>query len=356
MNNAMRREAKAKSDAERRLAAARTDAERRHDTEHRLSAGRADAERRLQVGMVDAQRRVLQDGPPLEETASAKSTSLDALPGASYHAATFDAATSADLFSSITKQLPFPVLNRGITRAEGAPRLCAFKLERGASTTGSLDGAALCDDSGDPLPASLAHIVKTLLDRKILRSLPRQCSVNYYDKPDYCMVPHKDGYSSQAVIVSLGSDSALRFWREPMGEEERRARDLLHVSHSGTSVYEECLRRGADCSVWMEPGSALVLEGAALFDFVHGLPAQAHDLYDGSEANAHLVCPAAVHARAAAAASAAGPDQGGLSTTPVLPLTVPRRPRVSVVLWTEFVPPGGAAGDVAGVAEAGPSA
>ena len=118
-----------------------------------------------------------------------------------------------------------------------------------------------------------------------------------------------------------------------MDAEEERARDLMHASHSGTSVYEECLERKADCVVWMEPGSVLVLEGDALFDFVHGLPAQEDDLYDGSATNARLVSRAAVRARAAAH------GKEPTHAAPDLPVTVPRHSRVSVVLWTAFTPP-----------------
>ena len=46
------------------------------------------------------------------------------LPGATYYPSTFS-ADEARLFDE-AKKLPYPLRNRGITRAEGAPRLCAF--------------------------------------------------------------------------------------------------------------------------------------------------------------------------------------------------------------------------------------
>ena len=81
----------------------------------------------------------------------------------------------------------------------------------------------------------MTEIARTLLDRNLLRKPPRQCSVNFYHQPCYEMVPHKDGYSDQAAITSLGSDSVLHFWHVPMDAEERLARDMLHGQHSGTA-------------------------------------------------------------------------------------------------------------------------
>ena len=252
------------------------------------------------------------------------------LPGATYYPSTFT-ADEARLFDE-AKQLPYPLRNRGITRAEGAPRLCAFP---------QLDGG-LRDADGDALPAPLTEIARTLLERNLLRKPPRQCSVNFYHQPRYEMVPHKDGYSDQAAITSLGSDAVLDFWHAPMDAAEKLARDMLHGQHSGTAVHDDCLERPPHCSVWMEPGSVLVLEGAALSDFVHGLASRAEDRFDGETiANAPLVSLPALRARLAAATSADGVEQrsgAAAEGEPAAQVAVPRRQRVSVVMWTAYTP------------------
>lgn len=57
--------------------------------------------------------------------------------------------------------------------------------------------------------------------------------MNFYDDPTYNMVPHKDGYVDQAIIVSLGSHTALRFWHEPRSELELEAfKDLVSANLS----------------------------------------------------------------------------------------------------------------------------
>ena len=93
----------------------------------------------------------------------------------------------------------------------------------------------------------------------------------------------------------------------------------------------------------MEPGSVLVLEGAALFDYVHGLSSRAEDRFDGETiANAALVSLPALRARLAAATSADGsePRAGAAAEgEPAAQVVVPRRQRVSVVMWTAYTPP-----------------
>ena len=93
----------------------------------------------------------------------------------------------------------------------------------------------------------------------------------------------------------------------------------------------------------MEPGSVLVLEGAALSDFVHGLASRAEDRFDGETiANAPLVSLPALRARLAAATSADGVEQrsgAAAEGEPAAQVAVPRRQRVSVVMWTAYTPP-----------------
>jgi len=258
---------------------------------------------------------------------SSTPTALAALPGACYAGSLLDPATAARLFAE-AQALPFPRRNRGITRAEGAPRVAVYRV----GPCGSLD------QEGDPLPPPLPEAIRLLLDSGVLRKAPVQASVNYYDQPSYCMVPHKDGYAEQACILSLGSDACLHFWLEPMSESERLGRDLMATHHSGTAVYHECLARRPEQSVWMEAGSVLALEGEALSDYVHGLPCSPSDAVELSSdasaamnptappalANAQCIDLPALRQRAGVA--------GGTCA-------VPRQPRVSIVLWTEFVPP-----------------
>ena len=242
------------------------------------------------------------------------------LPGATYIPALLGPEATRQLFEATT-QLPFPVRNRGITRAEGAPKVAAFNLD-GSSTT--------ADDFGDELPSPVIEIARALAERKLLRKAGRQCSVNLYDKPSYCMVPHKDGYSEQAAIVSLGSDSVLEFWHEPMTDEERLGRDLLHSQTSGTAVYENCLDQPSQCAMWMEPGSVLLLEGAALCDFAHGIRARREDIFEESTvSNAQLVSRSGLCERIARDPV---PQEAAAS------MVVPRRQRATVVFWTSYVP------------------
>ena len=333
----------------------------------------ADASIEAMVGVVmEAASPVVEAAklaPPASPAGSAsRSSFLGALPGAAYHSRLF--ASSAKHLFEEASILPFPVRNRGITRAPGAPRLCTFSV----SACGLLDG------DGDPLPPLLVHVVRTLVESGALRRMPKQISINHYHDPGYCMVPHKDGYADQAAIVSLGAASSLEFWHVPMTAEDKIARQAMHAHVSGTGVFAECLTRPSDVSIWMEPGSVLVLERLALDDYVHGLRTSESDVFvtppaDSLHANSTLVELDGLRARALAATRQAASDpiqpvdvtalptarlavtsssQGAGDTrttkhkSAVEDLThssgggasvrMPRQPRVSIVLWTEFTP------------------
>jgi len=258
---------------------------------------------------------------------------IDGLPSASYLSDVF-ASDGDSLFRQAT-QLYFPRRNRGITRVAGAPHVALFSV----AACGTLDG------DGEPLPPVIAGIIRRLVDSGALRKVPTQVSVNHYTEPScYCMVPHKDGYADQTAVVSLGSDASLEFWRVPMTAEERLAREMMHESTSGTSVHDDCLRRPRDAAVWLEPGSALLLERESLDDYVHGLQSSDRDVFvppeavargstgTGRHANANLVRLDALWQRAAVAgprpAEIVGFDEQ---------IEVRRLPRVSIVLWTKWV-------------------
>jgi len=249
---------------------------------------------------------------------------LDVLPCSLYLSDVFGSSCGR-LYDEVVR-LDFPRHNRGITREFGAPHVAIFSVAS-CGTIDSLD---------DPLPPVLVEIIRSLVGAGILRKMPVQVSANHYHETKYCMVPHKDGYADQTAVVSLGADSSLEFWHEPMTAEERQARELMHKRASGTSVYSECLDRPCDAAVWLEPGSVLVLEKEALDDYVHGLRSSEVDLFSMPPAakphvNAGSVQLAALRARAAAAGAKqpSAFDDGAH-------LAVPRRPRVSIVLWTEF--------------------
>lgn len=257
-------------------------------------------------------------------------TALAALPGACYTSSLLDPPTAARLFAE-AQALPFPRRNRGITREEGAPLVGVYPV----------GPCGTRDVGGSPLPTVLAEVIRLLLDCRLLRKMPIQASVNYYEQPRYCMVPHKDGYADQTCILSLGSDACLLFWHEPTTAEERLGRRLMHRRHSGTAVYSDCLQKPPHAAVWLEAGSVLTLEALALDDYVHGLPSSARDTVDLSLAataatapnrppalaNGHCIDRPAVRQRA-----------GTLSANGET-CVVPRQPRVSIVLWTEFVSP-----------------
>ena len=77
-------------------------------------------------------------------------------------------------------------------------------------------------------------------------------------------------------------------------------------------------------------------------DFVHGLASRAEDRFDGETiANAQLVSLPALRTRLAAATSADGAEQSGAGAAegePAAQVIVPRRQRVSVVMWTAYLP------------------
>merc|ERR1711998_155112 len=109
----------------------------------------------------------------------------------------------------------------------------------------------------------------------------------------------------------------------------------MHKFHSGTAVYSECLDLPADQSVWMEPGSALVLQQGSLDDYVHGIPSRRIDSLDPTKlSNAHLVSSwPAMHD---GSESNSNKLHGGTSADETHLLTFPRQPRVSIVLWTDY--------------------
>ena len=110
-----------------------------------------------------------------------------------------------------------------------------------------------------PLGRLAAAVIRLAV--RLLRKMPRQVSVNFYETPAYCMVPHKDGYADQTCIVSLGSDSRLHFWRQPMSEEEKLGRAAFHTRDAGTAVYEE--RCSSTCGSPMSTAEAPEESGGA---------------------------------------------------------------------------------------------
>ena len=121
-------------------------------------------------------------------------------------------------------------------------------------------------------------------------------------------LPHKDGFVEQAAVLSLNSDCALSFWRVPMTDRERAAREAYRALWSGTEVYEHLVATApgstsstldADCRCWLEPGSVLLLEGSALEDWAHGVVARESERFDGAPpiANENCVDVAALRRR-----------------------------------------------------------
>lgn len=234
---------------------------------------------------------------------------------------------------------------RGITRAAGAPWVRSY------------DAAKPEDGSAGKLPPWLEEIASLLVGSGVLRTWPKQISVNHYATPshEYEMVPHKDGYADQAAIVSLGSDTLLEFWAKPASEAEKTYRKALFATmkshYSGTDVFESLVGTEPTTSVWLEPGSVLVCEGGALEEFAHGLQARSTDAFapvgtggggsgggvgggsssgggGGAVANAIAVSAPRLAARAAASSSAA--------SEPPERIIIQRGERVSIVLWTPY--------------------
>ena len=144
------------------------------------------------------------------------------------------------------------VSSRGQAAALSAPRHLRAALRLLAACAPTADGD--CPHAARAQPVEVAP--------------PRRSTSTTSDE----MVPHKDGYSDQAAITSLGSDAVLDFWHAPM--DTAVAREMSQ--HSGTAV-PDCRER---------PRSVLdravcSCEGAALSDFVHGLASRAEDRFDG---------------------------------------------------------------------------
>ena len=191
----------------------------------------------------------------------------------------------------------------------------------------------------DALPPQLAAAAAALVAGGMLRRRPTMISVNHYDRPMYEMLPHKDGFVEQAAVLSLAADCVLSFWRVPMTVRERAQREAFRTQWSGTEVFDELAGEGArraDCCVWLEPGSVLLLEKSALEDWAHGVAARSVETFDvGSRegehralvpiANAALIDVAALRERCGT-----GIDDAESARS----IIAPRRERVSVVMWT----------------------
>ena len=170
----------------------------------------------------------------------------------------------------------------------------------------------------------------------ILHNWPQQVSTNLYQDKKYEMVPHKDGYSNEACIVSLGSATLLEFWKLPMTEQEKELRKMLVGRFSGTEVLKSLVDKESDIQIFMEPGSALVLSGESLQDFAHGLRPKLIDFHNVISKCANI--RAVSNIQLVNSTLLNSDEDKKIHNEIDLPpkFIVERNERVSIVLWTPY--------------------
>lgn len=103
------------------------------------------------------------------------------------------------------------------------------------------------------LPEFVAHVAKTLVDRKLVSKMPDQAIVNEY-VPGQGISAHVDCepcFADTIVTVSLG-------WAYEMEFSKVKAKDERHA-------------------ILLEPGSALIMRGEARYNWLHEIKARKSD-------------------------------------------------------------------------------
>jgi hypothetical protein len=206
---------------------------------------------------------------------------------------------------------------------------------------------AIMPSSQRPLPPPLSHLVRAAVHVGAISpsTIIHQISVNYYDSKDARMVPHKDGRGKCNLLFSFGHQTTLRFFyrptekseytlvfgdleettcvkkdgsREGKGEQENqneREKDTKEKKEDGKNVGDESGKEEKEAVDYLlEGGSLLCVDEEAFTDWAHAIEKKEADVIHPRLSNFSLLSPS-------------------LTSTPSLSL--PRGPRVSVVIWPE---------------------
>eukprot|EP01102_Stenamoeba_stenopodia_P014047 TRINITY_DN4634_c0_g1_i1.p1 TRINITY_DN4634_c0_g1~~TRINITY_DN4634_c0_g1_i1.p1 ORF type:complete len:255 (+),score=41.20 TRINITY_DN4634_c0_g1_i1:277-1041(+) len=172
-------------------------------------------------------------------------------------------------------------------------------------------------------PEFIELIVDRLQQSRLFDEPPFQISVNVYDSPDYWIIPHKDGSGKHVVILSFASHSILDFYHRPL----KQGQVIVHTEvvdinakHLDGGYYDvespqpktSKEKEPPTLSLFLEPGSCLLLTGESFTHYAHGIQRRPEDVVTKDIANVHLL-------------SSLELDQ--------LPVTFKRRERVSIAAW-----------------------
>lgn len=131
-----------------------------------------------------------------------------------------------------------------------------------------------------PLPAYLEELSSKIYKKKFVSAQPNHVLINEY-LPGQGIMPHEDGplYTGNFAIISLLSPLLLDFYRKRTESElEKEEND---AKHDGSTALEA--RRVF--SLWLEPGSLLLIRGFAYTSMLHGIRDVTEDVIDDKVCN-----------------------------------------------------------------------
>ena len=120
-----------------------------------------------------------------------------------------------------------------------------------------------------PLPSFLAALSKRLFEEGLVSHLPNHVLINEYQKGQG-IEHHTDGplYTPNFAIISLGSALTLQFLSKIDPDAPALSPEERHV-----------------CSVLLEPGSLVLISGAAYTDYLHGIAKVEEETLDDKVVN-----------------------------------------------------------------------
>lgn len=123
-----------------------------------------------------------------------------------------------------------------------------------------------------PLPDWLAQISDLLLQQGYTTDRCNHVLINEY-QPGQGIMPHEDGplYTPHFAIVSLKSALLLDFY--PKKQQ--------HPDQDDDDTYV----RTRVCSLWLEPGSVVIISNAAYTHYLHGIEERTCDVLDDNVIN-----------------------------------------------------------------------
>lgn len=202
---------------------------------------------------------------------------LEELPGAQYYPNWLN-DKEIKMIIAEADQLRYNSSLRGITGSSGPNLFCHL-------------------GSSNRKPPSLVNMLVDKLNQyKMLQGTFRQITINKYSDLTKYIIPHKDGFGVQAAIITLGPcHSVLNFYDHP--------EDVQFLN--GTKVYLD-EEKNSVASVYMEPGSCLILRDESFIRLSHGITPHKRDMILGPSSktvestedmgtqklcNSHLITP-----------------------------------------------------------------